>query len=510
MKKLKSEILAEYKNRNNLDEINPAGIPLVKVPAKKQTKARTFSLLSATDEIEKSYSIDDTIIIGVTGSVGKSSVAYLIHEYLVYAGYKSILYSSLKVDSPTSFIRNDKTFEGSLSEENQFVNVINQAEAAMADFVVLEVSEEALRKGALANIHFDLKILTTFYKDWVRQIPTEVYLSNKISFFNDDEDSIILLNLNSTRFNDFFAQSIGQKVIVDSAIVDEYDKFFERRRLPELLDKTVYPNYHCVYGIGGLKKSLMQFKLNSGEEIEIETKLTTYYSLQNLLITAAALDAINIFNKEVFSKFCNKEDLNVSGRLETIEFKNGSIVIDYDIMNAYPCLKEMKDGECDVVLNKYQLKRSDFFNHDINRIVAVGGPVASSNMYLKKWAFANTQYDRTKHPIGDYSGERKYTTFGGVISKNADKCYLTVDSPGDRNALDIVTEVAPYITIPTICVPDRKEAIRKAVSESLPGDVIVITGRGDRRTFFTTNEEFEFFSDKDIVLKTIKELEEGS
>ena len=43
-------------------------------------------------------------IIGITGSRGKSTTAYIVHEYLKFLGYKSILYSSLGIDSPASII----------------------------------------------------------------------------------------------------------------------------------------------------------------------------------------------------------------------------------------------------------------------------------------------------------------------------------------------------------------------------------------------------------------------
>ena len=45
----------------------------------------------------------DFTFIGITGSRGKSTVCFMIHEFLKEKGYKSILYSSIGIDSPKSF-----------------------------------------------------------------------------------------------------------------------------------------------------------------------------------------------------------------------------------------------------------------------------------------------------------------------------------------------------------------------------------------------------------------------
>ena len=60
--------------------------------------------------------------------------------------------------------------------------------------------------------------------------------------------------------------------------------------------------------------------------------------------------------------------------------------------------------------------------------------------------------------------------------------------------------------IPSNIIVNRKEAIKRAILESEPGDVIYIAGRGNRQLFCLTKDEMEVFTDKEIVIKTIKEL----
>ena len=66
---------------------------------KKQIKKRT--LKAEFRSVNKKIN-NNIKIIGITGSRGKSTTAIIIHNYLKYLGYKSVLYSSATVDSPAS------------------------------------------------------------------------------------------------------------------------------------------------------------------------------------------------------------------------------------------------------------------------------------------------------------------------------------------------------------------------------------------------------------------------
>ena len=103
---------------------------------------------------------NDLVIIGVTGSCGKTSTCVMIHEYLKFLGYKSVLYSSSTVDSPTSFIKKNEAFEVPVKSESSLLSIINEVEAYGADYLVLEVNDSTLEKGFLKDVDFDVRVLT--------------------------------------------------------------------------------------------------------------------------------------------------------------------------------------------------------------------------------------------------------------------------------------------------------------------------------------------------------------
>ena len=85
----------------------------------------------------------EPIIIGITGSRGKSSVCYLLHQYLKNKGYKSVLYSSIEIDSELSYTKKHCAVDNPLKSRETLLNAVCQCIDSNADFLILEVNERA-------------------------------------------------------------------------------------------------------------------------------------------------------------------------------------------------------------------------------------------------------------------------------------------------------------------------------------------------------------------------------
>ena len=132
--------------------------------------------------------LDKLKIIGITGSRGKSTTAYFIHNYLKKMGYKSSLYSSIMIDSPKSRFKNQEAMENPLYDDDMLLDAIKSSVNNDCDFLVLEVNERAISKGIVNDIEFDVRLLTNVIPD-DNSIFGD-YIKLKKSFIETSDNSI--------------------------------------------------------------------------------------------------------------------------------------------------------------------------------------------------------------------------------------------------------------------------------------------------------------------------------
>jgi UDP-N-acetylmuramoyl-L-alanyl-D-glutamate--2,6-diaminopimelate ligase len=82
---------------------------------------------------------------------------------------------------------------------------------------------------------------------------------------------------------------------------------------------------------------------------------------------------------------------------------------------------------------------------------------------------------------------------GEVISRMADRIYLTADDPRTEPVADICRDIRQGMhgrkgTV----IPDRERAIRRAIAGAEPGDLVILAGRGDRSTMLAEKRIIPF------------------
>lgn len=90
--------------------------------------------------------------------------------------------------------------------------------------------------------------------------------------------------------------------------------------------------------------------------------------------------------------------------------------------------------------------------------------------------------DSTKRPI-----------MGELAGKLSDFCIITSDNPRTENPQEIIAQIEPGVQRANCSyekIPDRKEAIFKAVSMAAPGDAVIIAGKG--------HENYQIFAESTI------------
>ncbi len=93
-------------------------------------------------------------------------------------------------------------------------------------------------------------------------------------------------------------------------------------------------------------------------------------------------------------------------------------------------------------------------------------------------------------------GERdpdKRPVMGAVAAAAADRAVVTSDNPRGEDPARIISEIVSGMDrLPHLVVTDRRLAIRRALAEAGPGDVVVIAGKGHEATQTVGSETVEF------------------
>jgi UDP-N-acetylmuramoyl-L-alanyl-D-glutamate--2,6-diaminopimelate ligase len=110
--------------------------------------------------------------------------------------------------------------------------------------------------------------------------------------------------------------------------------------------------------------------------------------------------------------------------------------------------------------------------------------------------------DRTKRPV-----------MGDLASRLADVCVITSDNPRTERPEAIIGEILAGIPKETrgSCrvEPDRADAIRLAIEEATPQDLVLIAGKGheDYQIFADRTIHFD---DREVAAKVLQEIEGGA
>lgn len=105
-------------------------------------------------------------------------------------------------------------------------------------------------------------------------------------------------------------------------------------------------------------------------------------------------------------------------------------------------------------------------------------------------------------------GDRDHTKrapMGAVASEWADVVIVTSDNPRSEDAVRIIQDVLQGAGLDVEIDPDRRSAIRRALSLAAPGDVVVIAGKGHEQGQ-DVGGVVHPFDDRDVAREVLREL----
>jgi UDP-N-acetylmuramoyl-L-alanyl-D-glutamate--2,6-diaminopimelate ligase len=390
-------------------------------------------------------------VIGVTGTNGKTTTAYLAREILEAAGIQTGLMGTVKqvvggVEEPV-----ERTTPEAIDLQETFRRMIDGGDRAVA----MEVSSHALVLHRADAIHFDVAVFTNLTQDHLDFHETmEEYFEAKRMLFEADP-GVRIANV-----DDPYGRRLAEEFECLTFSTEGADADF---RATDVEFDAGGAEFTVLMGRKALDISAFR-PINT--EVRMRTGMPGHFNVANALGAFAAAQALGVDAEAAAAGLAGAA--RVPGRFEPIDEGQGfAVLVDYahtpdSIENVLRAARRLTAG----------------------KLISVFG--------------AGGDRDKAKRPLMGRAG--------GVLS---DLAIVTSDNPRSEDPEAIVAEVAAGARegdAELLVEVDRHAAIALAVGRAKPGDTVVIAGKGHEQ-----GQEFEGgrkvpFDDRRVAREELRKL----
>ena len=405
---------------------------------------------------------DNMILIGITGTNGKTTVAYLIESILLQAGFKTGVIGTI------NYRYADKTFANPMTtpESLDLQRILAQMRSAGVTHVVMEASSHAMDLYRIRRCWFDVAVFTNLSQDHLDfHGNMQAYWSSKKKLFTEyltrgpkRERAVAVINCNDPRGREL-ADSLPVPVLKTGSTSD---------------CEITAENYQCEL-IGTTGKAA-----TPGGSFDFKTPLVGVHNVENILNAVGVGSALKIAPPIIRAGI--EALAAIPGRLESIANSTGRFVyVDYAhtpdaLENAVLALKEIAPA----------------------RIICVFG--------------CGGDRDKKKRPL-----------MGEIVARLCDLAIVTSDNPRSEDPLAIIEQILPGVrqangveyssrdlgagfeTNGSVVEPDRRRAIELGIHASRPGDAVLIAGKG-HETYQILGDTTIDFDDREEARKVLNKL----
>jgi UDP-N-acetylmuramoyl-L-alanyl-D-glutamate--2,6-diaminopimelate ligase len=381
-------------------------------------------------------------LVGVTGTNGKTTTAHLIDSIIRASEGTSAMFGTI-----THRIGNEAaTARHTTPEAADIQRMLAQAVAAGCRSAVMEVSSHAIELHRADALKFTVAVFTNLTRDHLDYHKTmEAYFAAKEKLFDG---------------------SLGSE---PEASIINIDDEYGRRLLKTAKGRAV------TYGFGkDADVRTDDFKLSASGlaytastpagDVEIVSPLVGRFHVLNTLGSLAAGLALGA-DLETAARGI-RECQTVAGRFEQVTIGNShrstfTVIVDYAHTD-------------DALKNVLQTARE--VAGSAGRVITVFG--------------CGGDRDRTKRaPMGE------------IAASLSDVAIVTSDNPRTEDPLAIIEEIEAGLKKTGrsfVKLPDRREAIFRAINEASAGDVVLIAGKG-HETYQIIGDRTIHFDDKEVA-----------
>jgi UDP-N-acetylmuramoyl-L-alanyl-D-glutamate--2,6-diaminopimelate ligase len=413
-------------------------IPVILVPDTKKAMA----VLSDYFYKQPSHQL---LLVGVTGTNGKTTTTHLIDQVFTGNGIKTGLIGTMHIKAGDELEVSHNTTPDSLTLQQTFYRFCEKGITS----AIMEVSSHALDQGRVHGCDYDIAVFTNLSQDHLD------YHRSMDEYRN--AKGLLFSQLGNTYFKKSPKYAIINK---DDGAAD----YLIRSTAAHVFTYGLSPEADFYAKDLQLRSSESSFRLVSpfGEK-DVVLSYAGKFNVYNALAAVAAASAAGIPIDQ--SVKCLEKAKGVRGRFESVaEGQPFSVIIDYahtpdGLKNVLETIQSITKGKIIVV-------------------VGCGG-----------------DRDRIKRPI-----------MAEIACDYGDFAIFTSDNPRTEDPMDILKDMeAGVVGKQYKLIADRKEAIKNAIFQAKEGDVVLIAGKG-HETYQIIGHDVYDFDDRDVAIQIIREM----
>lgn len=413
---------------------------------------------------------EELIVIGVTGTTGKTTSVYLIAKTLAKAGIKTGYTSTAMFNDGKCEWLNDKkmTMIGRMFMQKMLRNMVNNG----CKIAIVETTSEGVSQFRHRFIDYDILVFTGLYPEHIdshgsfenyKKAKGRLFehLKNCKKKFKNEKNEVVK---NASGLKKIELERVKKTIIINKD--DEHKDYFldfwaEEKILFGKSDNNKAGDKDVLFSnVVNSAKGLRFKAFNMDFELELLGKFNAY----NASAAIAAAKALGVGNDDI--KNAVKSITGVPGRFEKIEAgQDFTVIVDYA-----------------------------FEPNAVNKLYETVNII---------------EHNKIIHVLGSTGGGRDISRrpkLGAIAGENADLVIVTNEDPYDDDPEIIIDQVAlgaekagkkPGENL--LKISDRREAIRVALEKAVKNDIVLITGKGSEQAICVKGGEKESWDDRAIT-----------
>lgn len=405
------------------------------------------------------------IVIGITGTKGKTSAANFIWSVLTAGGQRTGLIgtANIRIGEIEMLNRYHMTMPGRFILQK----LLKQMLDAGCKFAVVETTSEGIKQWRHFGIFYDVAIFTNL---------TPEHLEAHDNSFERYKEA------KGRMFKTLYhgSHKIIEGYEIKKIIIVNYDDLHKEYFLNFPADKKI------TFGtIEGTDFQAEKIKL-TGNGLEFFVDSTLYginilgkFNVYNALPAVVIGSVFDISNKRIYEGLRSLK--NIPGRMEKIdEGQEFAIFVDY---------AHEKEGMSAVLETAREIAEESIgFPSQARKVIVLLGAEGGGR-------------DKAKRPI-----------LGEIAAKNADFVVISNVDPYEDNPKEICEDIAVAAekfgkirNENLFIIEDRREGIKKAISLASKNDVVLITGKGSEQSIVIHGKRYPW-DDRIVVREELNKL----